>query len=137
MMRLYMSSVLESERHVVTRCEGLEPRPPGHESSGPIVSDCERFVQNRSQSLTIGPDDSWPGGLGSRPSHRVTTWRSLSSTEDMYNRIIHAAHPDGMRGADNRTLRERHLIGDLFAPDTIGLTYTHYDRLVVGGAAPV
>jgi len=55
----------------------------------------------------------------------------------MYNRIIHAAHPDGMRGADNRTLRERHLIGDLFAPDTIGLTYTHYDRLVVGGAAPV
>lgn len=55
----------------------------------------------------------------------------------MYKRIIHAAHPDGMRGADNRTLRERHLIGDLFAPDTVSLTYTHYDRLVVGGAAPV
>jgi 4-deoxy-L-threo-5-hexosulose-uronate ketol-isomerase len=54
----------------------------------------------------------------------------------MYNRIIHATHPDGMRGADNQTLRARHLIGDLFAPDTVNLTYTHYDRLVVGGAAP-
>lgn len=55
----------------------------------------------------------------------------------MYNRIIHAAHPDGMRGADNQTLRDRHLIPDIFAPDAVNLTYTHYDRLVVGGAAPV
>jgi len=55
----------------------------------------------------------------------------------MYNRIIHAAHPDGMRNADNHALRERHLIGDLFSPETVSLTYTHYDRLVVGGAAPV
>jgi 4-deoxy-L-threo-5-hexosulose-uronate ketol-isomerase len=55
----------------------------------------------------------------------------------MYNRIIHAAHPDSMRGADNDALRERHLIGDLFSPDAVTLTYTHYDRLVVGGAAPV
>src|SRR5689334_6267698 len=55
----------------------------------------------------------------------------------MYKRTIHAAHPDGMRGADNDTLRARHLIGELFAPETVSLTYTHYDRLVVGGAAPV
>lgn len=55
----------------------------------------------------------------------------------MYNRIIHAAHPDGMRGADNQTLRERYLIGDLFEPDAVNLIYTHYDRLVVGGATPV
>jgi 4-deoxy-L-threo-5-hexosulose-uronate ketol-isomerase len=55
----------------------------------------------------------------------------------MYNRIIHAAHPDSMRGADNQVLRERHLIGDLFSLDAISLTYTHYDRLIVGGAAPV
>jgi 4-deoxy-L-threo-5-hexosulose-uronate ketol-isomerase len=57
--------------------------------------------------------------------------------ETMYKRTIHAAHPDGMRGADNETLRARHLIGDLFSPDAVSLTYTHYDRLVVGGAAPV
>jgi 4-deoxy-L-threo-5-hexosulose-uronate ketol-isomerase len=55
----------------------------------------------------------------------------------MYNRIIHAAHPEGMRGTDNQTLRARYLIGDLFVPGAINLTYTHYDRLVVGGAAPV
>lgn len=55
----------------------------------------------------------------------------------MYNRIIHAGHPNDVRGADNQTLRERYLIRDLFGPDTVNLTYTHYDRLVVGGAAPV
>jgi len=55
----------------------------------------------------------------------------------MYNRIIHAAHPDSMGGADNQVLRERHLVGDLFSADAPSLTYTHYDRLVVGGVAPV
>ena len=34
-------------------------------------------------------------------------------------------------------LRHNFLIEDLFAPGRISLTYTHYDRLIVGGAMPV
>ena len=33
-------------------------------------------------------------------------------------------------------LRHNFLIADLFAPGRISLTYTHYDRMIVGGAMP-
>lgn len=33
-------------------------------------------------------------------------------------------------------LRHHFLIADLFEPGRISLTYTHYDRMIVGGAAP-
>jgi 4-deoxy-L-threo-5-hexosulose-uronate ketol-isomerase len=38
-------------------------------------------------------------------------------------------------GADE--LRQHFLMADLFAPGRICLTYTHYDRMIVGGAMPV
>lgn len=34
-------------------------------------------------------------------------------------------------------LRANFLVPDLFRPDSVVMTYTHYDRLVVGGAVPV
>ncbi len=55
----------------------------------------------------------------------------------MYKKVIQASHPGDMAGADNQTLRERFLISGLFAPGEASLTYSHYERLVIGGAAPV
>ncbi len=34
-------------------------------------------------------------------------------------------------------LRHNFHVANLFAPDKINLTYTHYDRMIVGGAMPV
>jgi 4-deoxy-L-threo-5-hexosulose-uronate ketol-isomerase len=55
----------------------------------------------------------------------------------MYRKIYYATHPGSIDGATNEDLRERYLIRELFAADELQLNYTHYERLVVGGAAPI
>lgn len=37
---------------------------------------------------------------------------------------------------DTAGLRQHFLIENIFTPGTIELTYTHYDRMIVGGAVP-
>jgi 4-deoxy-L-threo-5-hexosulose-uronate ketol-isomerase len=55
----------------------------------------------------------------------------------MYCKTYHATHPDMMENVSNEQLRTRYLIEDIFAEEQVRLNYTHYERIVVGGAAPV
>lgn len=50
--------------------------------------------------------------------------------------VRYAVHKDDYKGYDTQRLREHFLVADLFVPDEIHLTYTHYDRIIVGGALP-
>lgn len=55
----------------------------------------------------------------------------------MYHRTIYATDPLSMAGTSNDDLRSRYLIDGLFANGEIRLNYLHYERFVIGGAAPV
>ncbi len=47
-----------------------------------------------------------------------------------------AIDPKAAAGMDTEALRRNFLIEALFTPGRIGLTYSHYDRMIVGGAMP-
>lgn len=47
-----------------------------------------------------------------------------------------AIDPAAAAAMDTSQLRRNFHIGGLFRPDAVSLTYTHYDRMIVGGAMP-
>lgn len=51
--------------------------------------------------------------------------------------VRYASHPDAMRGFDTETLRRHFLVETVFSGGEINLTYSHYDRMVIGGAMPL
>lgn len=48
----------------------------------------------------------------------------------------HAIDPATARGFDTEALRRNFHVGGIFADGEIKLIYTHYDRMIVGGAVP-
>jgi 4-deoxy-L-threo-5-hexosulose-uronate ketol-isomerase len=48
----------------------------------------------------------------------------------------HAVDPAAARGFDTEELRRHFHVGGIFKPGEIRLIYTHYDRMMVGGAVP-
>jgi 4-deoxy-L-threo-5-hexosulose-uronate ketol-isomerase len=51
--------------------------------------------------------------------------------------VRQASHPEAARHYDTAALRAHFLVENLFRPDAVQLTYSHVDRIVVGGAMPV
>ncbi len=51
--------------------------------------------------------------------------------------IRFAVHPSDFKNYDTARIRESFLVENLFVKDQVICTYTHYDRLVIGGANPV
>ena len=51
--------------------------------------------------------------------------------------IRHAAHADAVERFDTETLRRHFLVESMFRPDEVALTYSHVERMVIGGAMPV
>lgn len=48
----------------------------------------------------------------------------------------HAIDPNAAKAMDTAALRQNFHVGGLFAEGEIRLIYTHYDRMIVGGAVP-
>lgn len=51
--------------------------------------------------------------------------------------VRHASHPEAAKHFDTAALRAHFLIESLFLADQVNLTYSHVDRIVVGGAMPL
>ncbi len=50
--------------------------------------------------------------------------------------IRYAAHPEDVQRFDTQALRRHFLVPDLMQADQVRLVYSHFDRLIVGGAVP-
>jgi len=54
----------------------------------------------------------------------------------MLHATRHAIHPNDYRNLSTQQLRDAFLIENLFVENEISVTYSHYDRLIIGGALP-
>jgi 4-deoxy-L-threo-5-hexosulose-uronate ketol-isomerase len=51
--------------------------------------------------------------------------------------VRYATHPDDVRRFDTEELRRHFLLPDVMRSGEVRLVYSHYDRLIVGGAVPL
>jgi len=52
-------------------------------------------------------------------------------------KVLYGAGPQDVKGYDTARLRAEFLVEQVFVPGEVCLTYTHVDRLILGGAMPV
>ncbi|MBN2428111.1 MAG: 5-dehydro-4-deoxy-D-glucuronate isomerase [Deltaproteobacteria bacterium] len=50
--------------------------------------------------------------------------------------IRHPSHPEHVKHMDTQSLREEFLIEELFQAGQLNLTYSYFDRIIVGGSVP-
>lgn len=62
---------------------------------------------------------------------------ALTAQAQMNYTVQTACHPQDVKHYDTETLRERFMMPNVMTADEINLTYTLYDRLIIGGAMPV
>ena len=55
----------------------------------------------------------------------------------MFTKTFQATHPSMIDGIENQSLCDLYQVTGMFAADEINLNYSHNERMVVGGAAPV
>lgn len=55
----------------------------------------------------------------------------------MTMKVLYGAAPQDVKAYDTQQLRDAFLVTDTFVADAVNLTYTHVDRLILGGAMPV
>jgi 4-deoxy-L-threo-5-hexosulose-uronate ketol-isomerase len=55
----------------------------------------------------------------------------------MATRVLHATHPRLIKDLDAQAVRELYLVPDVFAQGELSLTYSHVERLIIGGAMPL
>ena len=49
----------------------------------------------------------------------------------------HASHQSIVQTADTSKLREMFHVSGIFVPDDVNLTFSHVERMIVGGVMPV
>jgi 4-deoxy-L-threo-5-hexosulose-uronate ketol-isomerase len=52
-------------------------------------------------------------------------------------KVLHSIHQDDFKQYDTTRIRQQFLLDDIMQGDAISLIYTHYDRMIVGGAVPL
>ncbi|HVG42160.1 MAG TPA: 5-deoxy-glucuronate isomerase, partial [Chitinophagaceae bacterium] len=52
-------------------------------------------------------------------------------------KVLHGIHPDDFIKYDTSKIREQFLLEDIVQQNRINLVYTHYDRMIIGGAMPI
>lgn len=55
----------------------------------------------------------------------------------MTMKVLYGAGPDDIKTFNTARLRKEFLVEDLFQPGEVSFTYTHVDRLILGGAVPL
>ncbi|GBF92040.1 5-dehydro-4-deoxy-D-glucuronate isomerase [Raphidocelis subcapitata] len=50
--------------------------------------------------------------------------------------VRHSVHPESVVGLTQADLRRHFLVENLFTPGRVSLTYSHDDRMIIGGASP-